>query len=149
MKVIFLHNVRGVGQIGDVKDVADGYARNYLLPHKFAKLANQASIKEAEALKAKREILVGQEQTLAQEAVERLEDMTLKLSGRANEQGTLFAAIPAKEVARRITQETGVVIEPDMIVLEEHNLKKIGEHTIAVRFPHDIQAQIKVVVHEE
>jgi large subunit ribosomal protein L9 len=149
MKVIFLQNVRGVGQIGDAKDVADGYARNFLLPRKLAKSATQASLKEVEALKAKREIVAGQEREQAQGIADKLKDVSIELTGKANEKGTLFAAISAKDIIQRVAHDTGVHLEPDMVVIEEHHLKTIGEYDITIKLAPDVIAQIKVIIKEE
>ncbi len=149
MKVIFLQNIRGVGQIGDVSNVADGYARNFLLPRGLAKPATQASVKEIEALQAKREIVIGQERERAQEAAAKLADVVIELTGKANEQGTLFAAVGPKEVAERLKKDTGIVVEPDMIAIDEHHLKTLGEHTVTVNLGHDVNAPVKVVISEE
>ncbi len=149
MKVIFLQNIRGMGQIGDIKNVADGYARNFLLPHKFAKLAVQMSVKEMEALKTKRELTLGQEEGRAKEIAGKLQDFTVKLSCKANEQGTLFAAVGAKDIAHRIKQDTGIDVEPDMVAVSGRHLKTLGEHTATINLARDVSVPVKVIVCNE
>lgn len=145
MRVILLDNIRGVGQIGDVKDVSDGYARNYLLPRKLAKLATSISIKEAENLKSKRELIVGQEHERAQEVADKLKDVVIEISGKANKKGTLFAAISADDIADAISKKAGVRIQPEAIELDEH-LKTLGDHTARVNLSDGISANLKVIV---
>lgn len=72
MKVIILQNIKGIGQIGDVKEVSDGYGRNYLLPRKLAKPATDKTLKEAELLRSKREVLMKEQADKAKEIAEKL-----------------------------------------------------------------------------
>src|SRR3989344_8082783 len=98
MKVILLQNIKGFGQIGDVKNVSDGYARNFLLPRNLAKSANEGSLKEVESLKAKRVIMVETEKKNALEAVEKLKDLVIELTRKASKAGKLFAGIDKEDL---------------------------------------------------
>ncbi|MEK7076454.1 MAG: 50S ribosomal protein L9, partial [Patescibacteria group bacterium] len=91
MKVILLENIKGFGQIGDVKNVSDGYGKNFLLPRKIAKAANKNSMKEVELLKAKRVIIIESEKKNALEAVEKLKDVVIEFTKKATKTGKLFA----------------------------------------------------------
>lgn len=148
MKVILLDNIKGVGHIGDIRTVSDGYARNYLFPHKLAKLATKGIEKEAEALQKKRGILLEQEQKRAAEAQTKLNGLTVEVAERANDLGTLFAALGKKELIKKIRESSGVELTVDMIDLPEP-IKTTGEHTIALELSPELKAEIRVVVKPE
>lgn len=144
MKVIFLKNVRGVGQIGDVKEIADGYARNYLLPHNLAKAASTNSVKEVENLKKKLSEQVKIEETRAKEVAEKLKDVVLELSERANASGKLFAAVGRKEIAEALKKSTGYEVTEDAIHIQEHAIKTVGEHEVEIKLTNEVSVSIKV-----
>ncbi len=145
MKVILLDNIKGIGHIGDIKDVADGYARNFLFTRRLAKIADAGAQKEAVALQAKRTILLAQEKQRAQEAADKLKDITIELSGKASETGTLFGAITKREIIKKTKELTGVELDADMLHLPEH-LKTLGEHVVTLKLADDISVPLKVVI---
>ncbi len=148
MKVILLQNIKGFGQIGDVKNVSDGYARNFLLPHKMAKVANEGSMKEVESLKAKRIILIEAEKKNALEAVEKLKDVVIEFTRKATKTGKLFAGIGKDDIVKEIKNSSGVQLQEEMIGHDEP-IKHIGEHLIDLNLSPDVKTQIKVVVKPE
>jgi large subunit ribosomal protein L9 len=148
MKVILLDNIRGVGHIGDLKDVSDGYGRNFLIPRRLAKMATSGMEKEIAALQQKKAILLEQEKQRAQEAADKLKDLVLELKERANENGTLFAAVGKEELIKKIEEASGVRLTNEMIKLEEQ-IKSVGEHMLNIELSRDISAQVKVNVTQE
>jgi large subunit ribosomal protein L9 len=132
MKVILLDNIRGIGRVGDLKDVNDGYARNFLIPRKLARVAGAQAQQEAEAMKARRL----EASTLAEAEAERLaaviSQTTLTMHGRANAKGTLFAGIESSHIAEVLSAAVHAHISDRMVLLEEH-LKTLGEHTVRIR----------------
>ncbi|MEK7525657.1 MAG: 50S ribosomal protein L9 [Patescibacteria group bacterium] len=144
MKVIFLKNIRGVGQIGDIKEIADGYARNYLLPHGMAKAASANSVKEAENLKKKLSEQTKIEEAQAKEIADKLKDVVLELSEKANSSGKLFAAVGRKEIAEALKKSTGYEVAEDAIHIHEHAIKTVGEHEVEIKFTNEVSATIKV-----
>lgn len=147
MKVIFLQNIKGVGQIGDVKDVNDGYGRNYLLPRKLAKQATPQGLKEAELLREKREVIMKEQSNKAKEVAEKLKDITLEMSEKTNEKGKLFASVGKKEISHKLKEKTGVQVEDDMIQMDDH-IKTIGEHTVQLELAPEVSVSLKIVVSE-
>jgi len=147
MKVILLQNIKSVGQIGDVKDVNDGYGRNYLLPHKLAKAATPEAMKEAEQLRAKREFIMKEQAEKAHEVADKLKDVTLELSEKTNEKGKLFAAVGKKEISHKLKEKTGVQLEDEMIQLDSH-IKTVGDHVVQLELAPDVIVSIKVIVRE-
>lgn len=148
MKVILLDNIRGVGMVGDIKDVSDGYARNFLLPRNLAKAATPGAAKQLEAIKAKKLAEIEIERTNARELADKLKDTKLEIKAKTNEQNTLFDGIEAKDLAKLIHEKTGIDIKPDQINLPEH-IKHAGEHTINLELFPDITTTINLVITPE
>jgi large subunit ribosomal protein L9 len=147
MKVIILQNIKGVGQIGDVKDVSDGYGRNYLLPRKLAKPATATALKDAETLREKREVIMKEQAEKAQQVAEKLKDVTLELSEKTNEKGKLFASVGKKEISHKLKEKTGVHLEDEMIQLDEH-IKTTGEHIVQLELAPEVLVSVKVIINE-
>ncbi len=148
MKVILLQNIKGFGQIGDIKNVSDGYANNFLLPRNMAKAATENSMKEVESLKAKRVILVESEKKNALETVEKLKDLVIELTRKATKTGKLFAGIDKDDLVKEIKKASGVQLQEEMLGHEEP-IKHVGEHLIDINLTSNIKTQIKVVIKKE
>ncbi len=145
MKVVLLTNIKGIGRIGDIKDISDGYARNFLLPRRQVRLATQGAVQEAETLKTQRlseEKLASEE---AAKAAEKLAGLTLELTAKTSEQGTLFASIGKEEVLKKIHQATGMALNEEAVRMDEH-IKTAGEHEVHLHLTPDITATVRVVV---
>ena len=148
MRVILLDNVRGIGKIGDIKDVKDGYARNFLFPRNLGKLATRANQKEAETLKAKRVILLAQEEERALQAAEKLKDLNLEITARTSPTGSLYASINKAELIKHIKEKAGVELTTDMIVLHDA-LKSTGSHQVQLDLADNVSIPITVTVSPE
>ena len=148
MKVILLQNIKGFGQIGYVKNVSDGYARNFLLPRKMAKSATDSSLKEVESLKAKRVIMIESENKNTLEAVEKLKDLVIEFTRKATKTGKLFAGIDKDDIVKEIKKASGVQLQEEMIGHDEP-IKHIGEHMVDLNLSPEVKTQIKVVVKSE
>lgn len=145
MRVILKTEVRGLGRVGDVKDVADGYARNYLLPKGLAIEATGAQLKhlaqERDAEKARKDRAHGDAEDLAK----RIALVTLVFKLKAGEQGKTFGSVTAKEVADALTKEAKADIDRTKVVLHEP-LKSLGVHTVEVRLLPDVRANVTVAI---
>ncbi len=148
MKVILLENIKGVGRMGDVKNVADGYGRNFLLARGMAKIATEQNMKEVESLKKKAEASEKIKVEKAQELAERIKDTVIEIERKANEKGTLFDGIEKKDLAAALQSKLGLQIEEDMVKLEEP-IKSIGKHTLDLELAPEIKTQIVVEVKAE
>lgn len=148
MKIILLQNIKGFGQIGDVKNVSDGYARNFLLPRKMAKTATDNSMKEVESLKAKRVIMIAHEKKNALEAVEKLKDLVIEFTRKATKTGKLFAGISKEDIEKEIKKTSGVQLQEEMIGHDEP-IKHIGEHMVDINLSPEVKTQIKVIIKPE
>src|SRR3989344_1774209 len=148
MKVILLQNIKGFGQIGDIKNVSDGYARNFLFPKKLAKIATDGAMKEVEMLQKKREVMDAKNAERMQKAAEVLKDTAIEFQKKASPAGTLFSSVTKQEIAEELTKKSGVQIEPDMIGLSEkgEHLKQMGDHDITVNLAPNLTIQIKISI---
>ncbi|HCW50792.1 MAG TPA: 50S ribosomal protein L9 [Clostridiales bacterium] len=145
MKIVLVQNVPKLGKRGDVIAVADGYARNYLIPRGLALEATPANLKrfEAEQTAAKRR--AEREAAEAQAAAERLEGLRLTVKAKAGEEGRLFGSVTAKDIAEGIKEATGLDIDRKRIEIEEP-LKALGDHRVTVRLSPEIAREITVTV---
>ncbi|TSC75042.1 MAG: large subunit ribosomal protein L9 [Parcubacteria group bacterium Gr01-1014_44] len=143
-KVIFLQNIRNVAQVGDIKNVADGYARNFLLPRKLAVLATNNSLKMAEQLKQKRALETQKEEGVIIELIEKLTNYTLNIERAANEDGTLYDGLDSAEISGYLKKEH-FLIEPEQINLEA-SLKKVGVYEIEIEFSKDKKVTLKIEI---
>ncbi len=128
MKVILLKDVRAVGQHGEIKNVADGYAINFLFPQKLAEPATEDKIKQIVANKQAHEAEIAKEEETLAGKILQLKGKRVALMSRATEKGGLFKAIAAKDVARAIKAEHDVDIPEEAISFAEH-IKTVGDHT--------------------
>ena len=151
MKVILLQNIKGFGRVGDVKNVSDGHARNFLFPKKLARIASEGALKEATALQEKREIMNVQSKENSQKAVVILAEAVIEFKKKASKAGTLFSSVSKIEVAKQISKITGLDIDADMIDLGDlgEHIKQLGEHTINVDLDKDIKASVQVSIKSE
>ena len=143
-KVIFLQNIKGVSQVGDIKNVANGYARNFLFPKKLAKLATPKGLKEAEELRKRREALAVKEVEENKNLSEKLKSFILNIDKNSNDEGTLYDGVDAPEISRYLKKE-GHEIEPESIKLSQ-SIKKLGEHSVEINLGHGITATLKINV---
>src|SRR3989344_4500245 len=142
MKIILLQNIKDLGRIGDIKNVADGYGRNYLIARGLAKLATETTMKEAEFLKKKNEVEEKIVNEKAKEMAEKAKNIILEFTKKASKTGKLFASLTKEEVAEELSKAVGGKIDPDSIDFDpstssghqahgEH-IKQAGEHMIGV-----------------
>ena len=148
MKVIFNQDVRGQGKRGELKEVSDGYARNYLLPRKLASeatpdLLNAFKLKE-KAKKAQME----RERAAAEETAKRLEGVSVTISARAGQGGRLFGAITSQEISDALREQHGIDIEKNKIVQAEP-IKQFGSFVVKARLGSEISGVINVLVTEK
>ena len=145
MRVILKAEVRGLGRTGEIKDVADGYARNYLLPKGLAIEATGGELKhlaqERQAEKTKKD----RAHQDAEELAKRLGEVTLVFKLKAGEQGKTFGSVTAKEVADALKKEAKAQIDKTKIVLREP-LRSLGIHKVEVRLLPDVRADVTVAI---
>ena len=148
MKVILLQNIKGFGHIGDIKNVSDGYGRNFLLPRKMAKTATESSLKEVDSLKKKLASMQEIEKKDALGAADKLKDVVIELSRKATKTGKLFAGIDKEDLVQAIKKASGIELKEEMLGHDEP-IKHVGEHLIDINILPDVKTQIKVIVKAE
>ncbi len=132
MKVILLQDVPNVGRKYEVKNVSDGYARNFLLARNLAKIATSQAIQEIEKLKKQTEQKKEIQQDILEKNIESVDGVRLEVKEKANEKGHLFAGINKEEIAKILKEQKHIDIPAEIIVLEQP-IKKIGEYKIKVK----------------
>lgn len=145
MKVVLLDNIRGIGRVGDIKEVSDGYARNFLLPRGLGRTANAGAVKEAAGLKTKKLEAQTMAHAQALEVAAVLNGTTVTIPAKANERGTLFSGIAEDAIAVRLSEVAAARIPPSAVRLDEH-LKHIGSHTVHVALTDDVSADVVIDV---
>lgn len=131
MQIILLKDVPKVGRKYDVKNVADGFATNMLLPRGLAQIATIETVKKIEQLKANDLTQKKVEEELLLKSLDQLKNTTITIRGKANEKGHLFAGITKEMLVKEIEKTSRIKISPEFINLEKP-LKEIGEHKIVV-----------------
>ncbi len=145
MQVILMDKVVNLGNLGDVVKVKDGYARNYLIPHGFAKRANAENIKVFEAKRAELERIAGEKLVAAQVKAGKLEGLKVEIARKAGVDGRLFGSVSPADVADALTAQ-GIEIEKSAVRMPQGLLKTIGEFVLEVS-PHAyVVARVTVVV---
>ena len=144
MKVIFLKDVKGKGKKGEIKNVADGYAHNFLLKNNLATEANQATISALDGQKRKQE----QVHEDAKKLKEKLEEITVELKAKSGEGGRLFGSITTKQVAEQLHKSTGIKIDKRKMELDDA-IRGLGYTNIPVKLHQEVTAILKVHVTEE
>ncbi|MGZ0051455.1 50S ribosomal protein L9 [Brevibacillus gelatini] len=147
MKVIFLQDVKGQGKKGEIKDLSEGYVRNFLLPRKLVKEATDSNIKTLDAQKRSEEKRKEQEKLEAQELGKKLEELTVKVTGKAGEGGRLFGAISSKQVVQALEEQFKIKV--DKRKLEMDAIRALGVTQIKVKLHNEVTATLKVHVVEE
>ena len=147
MKVLLLKDVYNVGRAGDVKKVADGYARNFLIPQKMAVLATAGAMTHVERIKASAE---KQRQLLNEEMAglaEKIQGLELLFKAKVGESGKLFGSITQQMVADAISEKIGA--EVDRHRVESQPLREVGEHMVKIRLTFDLIPEVKVIIENE
>ena len=144
MKVILRRDVKGLGREGDMKEVKDGYARNFLLPSGAAVVADRGAIANWERHRDQREERDRHVRSDAEAAAERLRELTLEVPVKAGERGRLFGAVTSHQIADLIHRE-GIDLDRHALHLREP-IKTLGEHKIDVRLMPGVEATVTVNV---
>lgn len=147
MKVILRQDVPNLGQSGEVKEVKEGYARNYLFPRKLAEELTEGRLKEAKQLTEKRAQKQQRDKEAALVAAEKLKGVTLTLFARGGEKGRLFGSITASDVAAAL-KEQGIQVDKRKIDLPQP-IKALGAHQATVKLHPEVAPSLEIIVAEE
>lgn len=147
MKVLLLEDVYKLGRAGDVKKVAPGYARNYLMPQGMAVLATPGAVKQADRIRKQGEVKRARINEEMGGVAEQLEGMLFTFPAKASETGRLYGSVNTQMIADAVSEEIGVSVEAKQI--ESQPLRLIGKHQVSVRLTVDLIPEIEVIVHRE
>jgi large subunit ribosomal protein L9 len=147
MKIILMEDVTTLGRRGDVRDVANGYARNFLLPKKLAVPATPANLQNLDHLKRQRERTENRAREEARDAAGRITALTLTVTTRASEDGRLFGSVSAQDVVEYLERHE-VPVEKRRVLLEEP-IKALGEYRVPVKLHPEVTAELQVHVVRE
>ncbi|WP_066296066.1 50S ribosomal protein L9 [Bacillus sp. FJAT-29937] len=147
MKVIFLKDVKGKGKKGEVKNVADGYAQNFLIKQGLAVEANQANISTLSAQKKKEENLAAEELAEAKKLKETMDKITLEFSTKAGEGGRLFGSITSKQIAEELQKAHSIKVDKRKIELPDA-IRSLGYTKVPVKLHSEVTSTLNVHVKE-
>lgn len=147
MKVILLQDVENLGKKNDIKEVADGYARNFLIPKELAKIVTKQTLKTLEAQKEVEEQKAEQELKKVQELVKNIDGQEIIIKVKLGEKEQFFESVTTQKILDKL-KEIGFEIKKNQIELNEP-IKKLGEFPIKIKFEHNLEAEIRVIVIEE
>ncbi|TDL32042.1 50S ribosomal protein L9 [Jeotgalibacillus sp. S-D1] len=148
MKVIFLQDVKGKGKKGEVKNVADGYAHNYLLKNNLAVEASAGNVNQLDAQKKKEQKAQEEELQQAQDLKKTLEELTVELTAKSGEGGRLFGSITSKQIAEELKKSHKIKVDKRKIEMNDA-IRSLGVTQVPVKLHNEVTATLKVHVGEE
>ena len=148
MKVIFNTDVRGQGKKGEMKEVSDGYARNYLLPRKLASEATADAVNAFKLREKAKAAQIARDRALAEENAKKLAGVVVQVQARAGQGGRLFGAVTSQEISDALREQHGIEIEKNRIVQPEP-IKQFGSYEVKARLGSEVSGTINVLVTEK
>jgi large subunit ribosomal protein L9 len=145
MRVIFLENVGRVGKKHEVKEVADGYARNFLFPNKLARPATPAALKELEAALAGMRKNEAEARKRAEEIVRKMKDTTLEFHLKTDGQGSVFGSVNKESILKAL-RDAGLITKERAEITLDHPIKEFGDKIVPVRFKNGVSGEIKITI---
>ncbi len=147
MKGIWLHDVKPHGKKGDMVEINDGYARNYILPKKLGVEANSANVNDLKLQKANQEKIAAKQLADAKELAEKIEKLKVNVKIKTGEGGKTFGSITAKEIAAELKKQHNIDVDKKKIVMDA--IKSIGEFSVSVKLHTQVTATLSVNVDSE
>ncbi len=148
MKVVLLEDVKGTGKKGELVNVSDGYARNFLFPKKLAKEANAQVMNELKNAESSRQHKIEVETAQAKATAENLKGKTLKITAKAGQGGRLFGSVTSKEIAAELKRQFSISVDKRKIVLDQ-DIKAFGSYNCEIKLYNGVTAAVKIMVTEE
>lgn len=145
MKVILRSNVEGVGYTGDVVEVANGYAQNFLMPKGLAMRATEGAVSQAAAMKRSRDLQDLKQREVAEEAAQRLEAVSISIEARVGQDDQLYGSVTTSDIAEAVQAQTGIELDRRNMSLEEP-IRQVGTHQVEMRLHPEVRAQLTVEV---
>ena len=148
MKVILLKDVKGTGKKNEVKEVSDGYARNYLLPKKLAVPADNTNMKELNENNKSKELKAQKEYEAAVELGKKMEELNVVIYAKAGDGGRLFVSITSKDIAEQIKKQHNIEVDKRKITLDEP-IRVLGSRFVDIKIHQKVTTRLRVDVKEK
>ena len=147
MKVLLIKDVYKLGRAGDIKKVADGFGRNFLIPQGLAVLATAGALKQVERIRSQAEIHRTEQNSELKDLAAHIHGVTLVFNAKAGETGKLYGSITTQDVATAIQEKTRYEVKRQQIDMQP--IRTLGEFTAHVRLTMDLVPEVKILVHRE
>ena len=148
MKVILLQDVKSLGKEGDIVNVNDGYARNFIIPKKLGVEANNKNLNDLKLKKSNEEKIAKENKEAAEKLAGELKAGQILLKIKVGEGGKAFGSVSAKEIAAAVKEQMGLDVDKKKIQLKE-TLKTLGTHNVPIKLHPEVTAELKVEIKEE
>ena len=145
MQVILRSHVEGVGYTGDVVEVANGYAQNFLMPKGLAMRATEGAVSQAAAMKRSRDLQDLKQREVAEEAAQRLEAVSISIEARVGQDDQLYGSVTTSDIAEAVQAQTGIELDRRNMSLEEP-IRQVGTHQVEMRLHPEVRAQLTIEV---
>jgi len=147
MKVMLVKDVYKLGRAGDIKRVADGYGRNFLIPQGFAVLATEGALKQVQKIKALAEVRRSSQNTELKGLADQIKDVTLTFAAKAGDTGKLYGSITTQDIATALSEKVRFEVKRQQV--DTQPIRTLGEFIAHVRLTMDLVPEIKIIVHRE
>ncbi len=144
-ELILVKNVEDLGKVGEIVKVADGYARNFLLPRGYAQPVTKSALRQVEAIKIKLQKEYEENVKIAEALAAKIADASITITAEANEDEKLFGSVTARMIAEEVKSQTGIELEASTIMLED-SIRTLGRFTVGVTLLPEVTTEIKVWV---
>jgi len=147
MKVLLVKDVYKLGRAGDIKKVADGFGRNFLIPQGLAVLATAGALKQIEKIRSTAEVRRTEQNSELKDLAKHINGITVVFSAKAGETGKLYGSITTQDVATAIQEKTRYEVKKQQVDMQP--IRTLGEFTAHVRLTMDLVPEVKIIVHRE
>jgi len=147
MKVMLIKDVYKLGHAGDIKKVADGYGRNFLLPQGLAVVATAGALKQVERIRKQAEIRRAKENSELQGLADQINGVVVTFGAKAGDTGKLYGSITTQDVATAVSEETRFEVKKHQVDMQP--IRNLGEYTASIRLTMDLVPEVKIIVHRE
>lgn len=147
MKILLMKDVYKLGRAGDIKKVADGYGRNFLIPQGFAVLATEGAMKQVQRIKAQAEIRRNTQNNELKGVADLIKGVTLTFAAKAGDTGKLYGSITTQDIATALTEQIRHEVKRQLVDIQP--IRNLGEFTAHIRLTMDLVPEVKIIVHRE
>ena len=147
MKVLLVKDVYKLGRAGDIKKVADGYGRNFLIPQGFAVLATAGAMNQVQKIKSQAEIRRSAQNEELKSYADAIKEVTLTFAAKAGDTGKLYGSITTQDIAAALTEKVRYEVKRQQVDIQP--IRTLGEFTAHIRLTMDLVPELKIIVHRE